>query len=313
MKPQTLIVVTVLGVGLIATQSALADLAIPHGGSHTFDNAGLDPATIVNSEVGNFGGRTGVLRANNFSVPGDPNYAPPGSFSCADWCETTYADFPRLESQPYLRLADVDRLELHYQFVQGDWGGGNRLTLTLWDGTDNVYVDLYPDIGGTVLPSAPGTWHNTGNLLASAEVFFQVDGGPLVTFAEVQTQYGTLRVMDIQMAIDNGYTDVYLDQVTLGFVPPPSPQLVLWNKLGSQTELEGSEVGAGFSIVGTIQYDTGKFGGACAPTHNEGKIQMPPDSFFSPDRTRGTVELWLMKRVPSAEPGAPMIDRKSVV
>ncbi len=86
-------------------------------------------------------------------------------------------------------------------------------------------------------------------------------------------------------------------------------QPVLWNKLGSDAEVQNSEVGANFGIHtdatqvdGGVIYVSGQFGDALATTGgtvgpNGGYLTMSPDDFFAADKTRGTVEAWIQKRI----------------
>lgn len=82
----------------------------------------------------------------------------------------------------------------------------------------------------------------------------------------------------------------------------PTPDgLVLWNKLGSEDEVLNSEVGAGFGTRPGVIYVDGLYGGALATTGGEtgggGYLTMSPDDFFPADKTRGTVEVWIQKRI----------------
>lgn len=87
--------------------------------------------------------------------------------------------------------------------------------------------------------------------------------------------------------------------------PAAPPGLVLWNKLGSQTEVLNSEFGADFAISSQpeVQFFPGEYGGSFGTEGGiwgyGGYLYMSPDEFFAPDKTRGTVEAWLQKRIPS--------------
>ncbi len=91
-------------------------------------------------------------------------------------------------------------------------------------------------------------------------------------------------------------------------LPATPPGLVLWNKLGNQTEVLNSEVGVGFAISSEpeVKFFPGVYGGAFGTEGGiwgyGGYLYMSPDDFFAPDKTRGTVEMWLQKRIPSLIP-----------
>ena len=88
-------------------------------------------------------------------------------------------------------------------------------------------------------------------------------------------------------------------------LPATPPGLVLWNKLGDQTEVLDSEVGAGFAISSEpeVKFFPGMYGEAFGTEGGiwgyGGYLYMSPDNFFAPDKTQGTVEMWLQKRIPS--------------
>lgn len=88
--------------------------------------------------------------------------------------------------------------------------------------------------------------------------------------------------------------------------PTAPPGLVLWNKLGSEIEAQNSEVGAGFTINPEVQFFPGFYGGSFGTVGGEwgygGYLYMHPDAFFATDKTQGTVEMWLQKRIPSLIP-----------
>ena len=77
--------------------------------------------------------------------------------------------------------------------------------------------------------------------------------------------------------------------------------VVLWNKLGSAVEVTNSETGANFGTRPGVVFVDGLYGGAVATTGGEngggGYLTMDPDDFFGADRTRGTVEAWIQKRM----------------
>jgi len=84
-----------------------------------------------------------------------------------------------------------------------------------------------------------------------------------------------------------------------------SDGVILWNRLGSDAEVMNSEIGAGFGIhadsLGGVLYVPGKFGNALATTGGEngggGYLTISPDLFYPADRTRGTIEMWIQKRI----------------
>ncbi len=83
--------------------------------------------------------------------------------------------------------------------------------------------------------------------------------------------------------------------------------LVLWNKLGSDTEVFSSEHGPDFEIFenqGEVLYVNGQFGDAIATTGGTastgpagGYLSMDPDLFFPTVKNKGTVEFWTQKRI----------------
>ena len=83
---------------------------------------------------------------------------------------------------------------------------------------------------------------------------------------------------------------------------PTSPRL--WNHLGSDAEVASSEIGPGFAIrnPAQVRYVAGVEGNAIATTGDTTRLEMSPSDFFGPDRTEGTVEVWLQKRIPKAVP-----------
>lgn len=84
--------------------------------------------------------------------------------------------------------------------------------------------------------------------------------------------------------------------------------LVLWNRLGSTTEVLNSAFGPNFEIVedgGDVLFVDGEFGRALATTGGTanlgpagGYLVMDPDDFYPVDKTKGTVEMWIQKQVP---------------
>lgn len=98
--------------------------------------------------------------------------------------------------------------------------------------------------------------------------------------------------------------------VLLGLLTPVLSQaetgnVVLWNKLGANAEVSNSMIGEGFGIhsdtQGGVLYVPGKFGNALATTGGEvgggGYLTMSPDKFYAPDRSKGTVAVWIQKRI----------------
>jgi hypothetical protein len=78
----------------------------------------------------------------------------------------------------------------------------------------------------------------------------------------------------------------------------PDPEgLVLWNKLGSDDEVQNSEVGPGFGISPVVDYVDGICSSALATTNECAYLSMSPDDFFPADKTQGTVEAWIQKRM----------------
>jgi hypothetical protein len=78
----------------------------------------------------------------------------------------------------------------------------------------------------------------------------------------------------------------------------PVPEgLVLWNKLGSDDEVQNSEVCPGFGISPVVDYVDGYCGSALATTNECAYLSMSPDDFFPADKTQGTVEAWIQKRM----------------
>jgi YVTN family beta-propeller protein len=110
------------------------------------------------------------------------------------------------------------------------------------------------------------------------------------------TQYVN-EIVTKALAIDNG------NGVTLTFklVSLDLARLVLWNKLGSEDEVLHSAYGPGFGTRPGVLFVPGRFGGALATEGGEngdgGYLTMSPDLFYPADRTRGTVEGWIQKRI----------------
>ena len=87
---------------------------------------------------------------------------------------------------------------------------------------------------------------------------------------------------------------------------------VLWNRLGSQEEVQNSEVGANFQARAGVTFVDGVFGGALATEGGEvgggGYLTMSPDQFFPAEQTQGTVEVWMEKRIKRFTPfGSPLL------
>ncbi len=81
--------------------------------------------------------------------------------------------------------------------------------------------------------------------------------------------------------------------------------VVLWNQLGSDGEVTASPIGSSFGIhsdsQGGVQYVPGVFGNGFATTGGEtgggGYLTMSPEQFYAGDKTKGTVSMWLQKRI----------------
>jgi VCBS repeat-containing protein len=87
---------------------------------------------------------------------------------------------------------------------------------------------------------------------------------------------------------------------------------ILWNRLGSQEEVQNSEVGANFQTRAGVTFVDGVFGGALATEGGEvgggGYLTMNPDQFFPAEQTQGTVEVWMEKRIERFTPfGSPLL------
>ena len=87
---------------------------------------------------------------------------------------------------------------------------------------------------------------------------------------------------------------------------------VLWNRLGSQEEVQNSEVGANFQTRTGVSFVDGLYGGALATEGGEvgggGYLTMNPDQFFPAERTQGTIEVWMEKRIEKFIPfGSPLL------
>jgi len=98
-------------------------------------------------------------------------------------------------------------------------------------------------------------------------------------------------------------TGLLLMTTGTAFAQGPIPEsLVLWNKLGSDDEVQNSEVGPGFGIQPGVVYVDGICGSALATAADCAYLTMSPDDFFPADKTQGTVEAWIQKRMPEFEP-----------
>ena len=89
------------------------------------------------------------------------------------------------------------------------------------------------------------------------------------------------------------FTLLFLFAVTLY---AESAEVVLWNKLGSQQEIENSEAGPDGTIVyGTLIFSPGKFGNGFTSQDGKGKsgVYLGPWENINPDyHLAGTVEFW---------------------
>ena len=99
----------------------------------------------------------------------------------------------------------------------------------------------------------------------------------------------------------------------LGIPVVQAGEIVLWNKLGNDYEVLNSEIGSNFAIELVrivpsdpepgILYVDGVYGDAFATLGGGnyygggGRLVMDPDDFFPPDKTKGTVEFWIQKRI----------------
>jgi len=71
--------------------------------------------------------------------------------------------------------------------------------------------------------------------------------------------------------------------------PPAVP--VLWNKLGSDAQVQNSEVGSNGNISGSVEYGTVKFGNGTKPSAGDGRIYFP--SAILQSNNAGCIEFWL--------------------
>jgi hypothetical protein len=95
--------------------------------------------------------------------------------------------------------------------------------------------------------------------------------------------------------------------MTIGTAAQASDGLVLWNRLDNLDSVLGSDVGPSFHIRqngGDVLFVDGVFDGALATSGGTadlgpagGYLSMSPDEFFPADKTRGTVEFWIQKRL----------------
>ena len=68
--------------------------------------------------------------------------------------------------------------------------------------------------------------------------------------------------------------------------------LILWNKLGSATEVQNSEVGPNFTIMGLPDYQTGNFGNGIRMDQMGEKLTINNlSSEFN--MTKGCIEMWV--------------------
>jgi hypothetical protein len=91
---------------------------------------------------------------------------------------------------------------------------------------------------------------------------------------------------------------------------PSLADLVLWNKLGSETDVLNSEVGPDFTIIpgASIAYETVMFDGGITATAEDtvSKIHVPTDMLFPGSKNRGTLEFWAKFLVDSDDPESYM-------
>lgn len=113
---------------------------------------------------------------------------------------------------------------------------------------------------------------------------------------------GNRQIKNIAMPTDS------MDVVTLSYLDKYAhgnddfSKLVLWNKLGSDSEVLNSEVGENGELVGTgNSYEQAKFGNGYVRTDTQSYVKFPP-SVLESRRTSGTIEFWVVPKVdqPSA-------------
>lgn len=86
----------------------------------------------------------------------------------------------------------------------------------------------------------------------------------------------------------------YLDSYTHG---ESDPDLILWNKLGSEQEVLNSEVGENGELIGTGHtYEPAKFGNGYVRTDVNSYIKFP-QTVLANCREKGTIEFWINPKV----------------
>jgi hypothetical protein len=78
--------------------------------------------------------------------------------------------------------------------------------------------------------------------------------------------------------------------------------VVLWNKLGSSTEVQSSEIGAGGQIIGANNaYEAAQFGNGYIRKAGDSWLEFPP-TVLDGLRERGTIALWIVPKVANPVP-----------
>ncbi len=90
--------------------------------------------------------------------------------------------------------------------------------------------------------------------------------------------------------------------------PPPAPpaarvgHLQVWNHLGSGRQLAHGDAGEAVAQVGDVSHPAAVRGRGAASLGDESYLAVSQAGFFGGDRTQGTVEVFLQKRMPVSVP-----------
>lgn len=171
-----------------------------------------------------------LAAAANYALFGDAQLVSPGFNSpTAAQMRSDAATPPQYGGVDFttpdgLTVADLDTLSTDYQFTTGTCGGGSpRFQINVIDPNTNTAKNIFVYLGPA--PSYTGclanVWSNTGNLAAPTNLVdaSQLGGGFYMTYADVQTAYGSYTITGIQIVTDGdwfaGTQTVQVDNVVI--------------------------------------------------------------------------------------------------
>jgi len=161
--------------------------------------------------------------------------------------------------------------------------------------TDPVYIAW--DKSYNDLINKPTITDTVAAVIDTTTQFVRTESQNLSDVLALSNDGNGLQIKNIANPTDNQdvVTKSYLDSYTHG--NGDDNNLVLWNKLGSETEVLNSEIGENGELVGPgNNYEPAKFGNGYVRTDVNSYIKFP-SSVLEARRTSGTIEFWVMPKV----------------